>query len=155
MAGIDMQDCINEMELLLPKLMKSIQFTTLKDILGLTMDITLSQFYVCLAVFHNNGCTMSSLADEMSLSPGTITGLVDRLEKQDLVKREHDEIDRRAVTVWLAEKGRNFMNEFQKKKTEYYKTILERVGAENREKFIYLLRIMDQTIIEFLQEKKL
>ena len=153
MAEMDIQECIKEIEILLPKIAQGMQFSTVTEYFDLGQDITMSQFSVLLVISRNNGCSMSSLASEMSLSGGTITGLVDRLEKQQLVKRKHGKTDRRAVSVWLDAKGKKFVNAFQEKKTEYFKTILERVGAENRERFIDSLRIMDQTIMEFLKGK--
>ena len=152
MENISVEEYIEELEITIPKIMRSIQFTTLKDLFGLGLDITLSQFYVLITIFHNNGCKMSSLANEMSLSPGAMTGLVDRLEKQDLVKRTHDTRDRRAVTVWLSDEGKDFISEFQNKKTEYLKAVLNKIGEQNKVKLIQSLRVFNQAITEILHD---
>jgi DNA-binding MarR family transcriptional regulator len=43
--------------------------------------------------------TASQLAEETSLSTGTITGVVDRLEKAGYVRRKRDKDDRRLVFI--------------------------------------------------------
>lgn len=46
------------------------------------------------------------LARGVSLSQATITGILDRLEKESLVKRRRSSVDRRCVLVELTVKGR-------------------------------------------------
>lgn len=152
MENISIDKYIEEIESTIPKIMRSIQFTTLKDLFGLGLDITLSQFYVLVTIFHDTGCKMNSLANKLSLSPGAMTGLVDRLEKQELVERMYDLRDRRVVTVWLSEAGKKFVSEFQKKKTEYLKAVLNKIGEQNKEKLIQSLRAFDQALTEILHD---
>lgn len=61
---------------------------------------------VCVRTLARLGPTTPSvLAREMDLSQATITGIVDRLEAQNLVTRHRDTTDRRRVTVGLSEQG--------------------------------------------------
>jgi len=50
-------------------------------------------------------CPLGRLAAEMYVGAPTVTGIVDRLERDGLVKRFRDEGDRRKVLVGLAPKG--------------------------------------------------
>lgn len=43
--------------------------------------------------------TVGQLAREVSLSPGTVTDILDRLESRDLIKRTRDAEDRRRVLI--------------------------------------------------------
>ncbi|GAB3486842.1 MarR family winged helix-turn-helix transcriptional regulator [Amycolatopsis cihanbeyliensis] len=45
------------------------------------------------------------LAREIGLTPGAVTGMVDRLERAGLVHREPDPFDRRRVVISVAEGG--------------------------------------------------
>jgi DNA-binding MarR family transcriptional regulator len=55
---------------------------------------------VCLrAIVEGTPITPSALAREVSLSQATITGIVDRLVKRDLVERRRDDADRRRVLL--------------------------------------------------------
>ncbi len=43
--------------------------------------------------------TAGELAEQTGLTTGAVTGLVDRLEREGFVKREHDKSDRRRVII--------------------------------------------------------
>jgi DNA-binding MarR family transcriptional regulator len=49
--------------------------------------------------------TLSDLADKAGVTRATMTGLVDTLERDGLVKREHDSGDRRMMLVHVTAKG--------------------------------------------------
>jgi DNA-binding MarR family transcriptional regulator len=50
--------------------------------------------------------TMGELAEMLDVSPRTVTGLVDNLERDGLVKRVDDPVDRRSVYAELTDQGR-------------------------------------------------
>jgi len=154
MDNSDIADLIEEIDILIPEIMKKMEFKSLTEILGIDINLTLSQFHVLMSVVYNDGCPISTLSKSMSLSPGTMTGLVERLEKKDLLIRKHDQSDRRVVTVWLTEKGNDCISNFQRKRTEFLKIILIKMGKENRDMFISLLRTTDEILKNLLQEEK-
>jgi DNA-binding MarR family transcriptional regulator len=55
---------------------------------------------------------LSELADALYCDKTNITGLVDRVEKQDLVERVPDHDDRRVTRLALTEKGREAVDQF-------------------------------------------
>ena len=60
----------------------------------------------CLLALHNHGSLpISKLAQYILVKPSTVTGIVDRLEKKGLVKRERKGSDRRVITIELTEAG--------------------------------------------------
>ena len=61
---------------------------------------------VCLRVLGRLGrCTPSELARHVALSQATVTGIVDRLARRQLVTRARSEADRRLVEVTITEAG--------------------------------------------------
>jgi DNA-binding MarR family transcriptional regulator len=56
---------------------------------------------------------MSTLATLLQRDASNITGLVDRLERQDLVRRERDERDRRVTLVALTDGGKDLHARFE------------------------------------------
>jgi DNA-binding MarR family transcriptional regulator len=57
---------------------------------------------LCLGILAGAGpITPGQLATLIGLSTGSVTGLVDRLERLDLVRRERDEEDRRRIVLHL------------------------------------------------------
>lgn len=54
----------------------------------------------------------SDIADSIGVTRGTITGLLDGLERDEYLERRQDSQDRRALTIRMTEKGRQFMDNF-------------------------------------------
>jgi DNA-binding MarR family transcriptional regulator len=50
-------------------------------------------------VLRKPGIRLGDLSKEVSLSHSTVSGIVDRLEKRGLVKRDPDDLDRRIMRV--------------------------------------------------------
>ena len=62
---------------------------------------------LCLRELERNGeLPLGALANALSLSPATVTGIVDRLEQKELVLRRRRKSDRRSVAVGLTRRGR-------------------------------------------------
>ena len=65
---------------------------------------------VCLRqLAQTEGIGPGRLAKEVSLSPATITGIVDRLENRGLVTRQRSKWDRRQVELYLTDEGRELV----------------------------------------------
>ena len=72
-------------------------------------DITLPRFDLLAQLDRApNGMTLGELSQRMMVSNGNITGLVDRLEEQGLLRRRPSPTDRRAQIVSLTAGGRRF-----------------------------------------------
>ncbi|HRU39227.1 MAG TPA: MarR family transcriptional regulator [Candidatus Goldiibacteriota bacterium] len=64
------------------------------------MNLTLSQLDTMAYLFERKKAKMSDLAKNLGVKMPTMTDTVDKLIKSGMVKREHDEKDRR--TVWIS-----------------------------------------------------
>lgn len=67
--------------------------------------LTFSQFSVLEALYHLGPLCQKELGDKLLQSGGNITMVVNNLEKQGLVVRLRDEIDKRYVLVHLTWRG--------------------------------------------------
>ncbi len=77
-------------------------YKPLLDELGLTYP----QYLVMLALWEEDGPTVSRLGERLSLDSGTLTPLLKRLEAAGLVARIRDAQDERRVHVALTAAGR-------------------------------------------------
>lgn len=67
---------------------------------------------MCLhELLDHDGMTVSQLSKEIFLSPSTVVGILDRLEKQELVKRVRSEEDRRKVMLSVTQAGRQLVED--------------------------------------------
>ncbi|MFN0147240.1 MAG: MarR family winged helix-turn-helix transcriptional regulator [Dehalococcoidia bacterium] len=69
------------------------------------LGLTTAQLRVMFLVRETPGVTAGELATRLSVTPPTISGIVDRLVKLGLVRREDDLADRRLVRNHLTEAG--------------------------------------------------
>jgi len=70
-----------------------------------TPKLTISQFGVLEALYHKGPLCQRDIASKILKSTGNITLVIDNLEKQNLVKRERDNEDRRYLTIHLTAAG--------------------------------------------------
>jgi DNA-binding MarR family transcriptional regulator len=78
----------------------------LRDFLRTRHDTTLPRFDVLAALYRRReGVTMSELSRMLLVSNGNATTVVDRLEKDGLVRRTPSDTDRRTVFVALTPQG--------------------------------------------------
>ena len=78
-----------------------LQSRRMMDACGLTGP----QLVVLREVGRLSGASISALARSVSLSQPTVSGILERLEKRGLVRRERSEQDRRSVFVTLTPQG--------------------------------------------------
>ena len=93
---------------LMPKLIRGIQLDFF-----VRRGVTQTQFLVLGAVLAFEHGTMGALARSLHVTMPTMSGIVDRLVRDRLLRRRLDPEDRRQVVVELTAKGRGFLEEFQ------------------------------------------
>ena len=69
------------------------------------LGLTYPQYLAMLALWERSPLTVGALGEALDLDSGTVTPLLKRLEKQDLVRRRRDPADERRVIVELTASG--------------------------------------------------
>lgn len=77
-------------------------YKPLLDQIGLTYP----QYLAMLALWEEDGVTVSTLGARLYLDSGTLTPLLKRLEKAGFLTRERNEEDERQVLIRLTQEGR-------------------------------------------------
>jgi len=70
-----------------------------------SMRLTSSQFDVIATLGDTDGMTCSELSARTLVTKGTLTGVLDRLAKKGLIRRDQVPHDRRSTKIRLTEKG--------------------------------------------------
>jgi DNA-binding MarR family transcriptional regulator len=73
--------------------------------------ITLAQSWILFALYLKDGLGVKGLAEQLGIDSSAITGLMDRMEKEELLIKRVDPSDRRAFQISLTEKGRKLAEE--------------------------------------------
>ena len=69
------------------------------------IGITYTQYLVLLVLWEQQSCNIKKIAEILKLDSPTITPIVQKLEKMNLVNRVRNEADERVVTVLLTKDG--------------------------------------------------
>ncbi|MGR3219825.1 MAG: MarR family winged helix-turn-helix transcriptional regulator [Candidatus Anammoxibacter sp.] len=69
--------------------------------------LTSQHFFILMYLWEKDGVKSKDLQDLLALESASLTGHIDRMEKAGLVKRQYDPDDRRAIRIYLTEKGKN------------------------------------------------
>lgn len=71
----------------------------------LEYNVTAAQSFVIFDVMDHEGTSVKDIAARIQLDSPAVTGLIDRLVKEDLVERSEDPADRRSLKICLTPKG--------------------------------------------------
>ncbi len=77
------------------------------------LGLTMSQLRVLYMLQAGPGTPAGAVAAQLKVRPSTATGIVDRLVRDGLVRRDRDDMDRRRVRIWLTERGMRVINELR------------------------------------------
>lgn len=102
-------------------------------------NLTAPQFTALQILINSGGMTISELSQKMDLACSTITDLVDRMEKSELVKRTRDEKDKRVVRVTTLKKGGEVLNKVMDKRISFLESKLENLSSEEKESLMNAL----------------
>jgi DNA-binding MarR family transcriptional regulator len=92
-----------------------------------TFDTTLPRFDLMAQVERApNGLRMSELSQRMMVTSGNVTGITDGLERDGLVVRDIDSVDRRVFRVKLTAEGQR---QFRRMASEHERWVVELFGA--------------------------
>jgi DNA-binding MarR family transcriptional regulator len=97
---------LNNIEEVLVALRRVIRATDLHSKhLAKTTGLTAPQILLLQTIRDKGDATIGGLANQISLSQATVTTILDRLEKKELVYRERSKEDKRKVHAFLTEQG--------------------------------------------------
>ena len=104
--------------------------------------LTHQQCMVIQLIAHRNEMTITELCKEMSLAKGTMSGIVQRLEKLGYIEKEKREDDKRNTCIKFSEKGLEFAHNFKKNMSKSFENIFINCNDEDMDEMIVSLRNM-------------
>jgi len=102
-------------------------------------DLTGPQLTVVKLLETVGDLSLSELSEKIRAQNSTVTGIIDRMERENLVTRERSKEDRRVVHIKLTPKGRELAREIPVEPMEIFKGALESLTAQEMRD---LMRIM-------------
>lgn len=118
------------------------------------LNVTRSQWWVLAYLSREDGMTQSQLAEELDMGKVAIGGLIDRLEKSGLLRRDSDVTDRRVNRVFLEPKSKALIANMRKVSHKMNQTILKGLVDEELEATAVTLDAMKNNLLGFLKAEE-
>ena len=135
---MSMDEFADRLLLLTPAFMRKLMRHEQSDVMhGL---LTEPQFWGLEFLREHGPCPVHELADALHLQLSSTSGLVDRLVKMGMVRRERTEADRRVVLLSLTAKGRNTVEKDLEQKKKGFRGFCKPLSAEERYELIEMIR---------------
>lgn len=97
-------------------------------------NITIPQFEALQYLIHNENMTIGELSQKMHLAFSTVTDLIDRMEKAELVSRMKDPNDKRIVRLKVLTKGFDVVQKVLSRRREFLSGRLVSLTDEEKDK---------------------
>lgn len=110
------------------------------------MGLDAAPLSALLKLRRQDGLTITELGDKLFLKASTITSLVDRMERDGLVRRERNKDDRRVVRIFLTEKARNLESKFPNFEQYIREKTKDKLTQEEYQLLIVLLNKMSSAL---------
>ncbi len=123
---------------------------TLKNLVSLPSVRDLSAFLegetaflFIIKDFGDKPATPSQLSEELGVTKGRITAIINSLTRKDMVRLEKVDGDRRKVDVRITEKGKNYIDEKLASTNAFLRSFIDKIGRKDAEE---LMRILNRTV---------
>jgi MarR family transcriptional regulator, organic hydroperoxide resistance regulator len=103
-------------------------------------NVTPPQWGVLVALWEQDGLSLSELAKRSFFDGPTMTGIVDRLEKANLVERRRDSTDRRVISVYLTEEGKRLQDQLPALSEDANRDATAGLSPDEIDRFVHTLR---------------
>ncbi|MCD8144503.1 MAG: MarR family transcriptional regulator [Oscillospiraceae bacterium] len=110
------------------------------------INLTFPQAMV-LSLLETEGIMpISALAEQMGSANSTISGVVDRLERMNFVRRNRSEMDRRVIFVEITEHYQEVRDENAANVAGFFGKILEELNTEDQETVLKGLQMLNSAL---------
>lgn len=99
--------------------------------------VSIPQSFILFSLLEQDGATLKEVGNKTLIDSSSMTVLVDKLEKDGLVERKLDSQDRRAIRVFITDKGRDIAEKVSKIGVKFNSRLYDLLGEGNQKEFIH------------------
>lgn len=110
--------------------------------------ITLPQLFILEFLEREGESRMTELAHFMNVTTAAMTGIVDRLVRDNYAERIYDQNDRRIIKVKLTNEGNSVVRKICERKQQMIVKVFGRISEAEREQYLGILRQIKDILIE-------
>ncbi|KEI10427.1 MarR family transcriptional regulator [Clostridium sp. K25] len=114
--------------LLIKEINSKINFKVTEELKNI--GLTVPQITAIKFIAHRKQVTSSELSEEMSITKATVSGIIDRLEKMNIIKRVRSKEDRRIVYIVFSDEGLNLAKDIRDIMNNCFENIFNNVSEK-------------------------
>lgn len=103
-------------------------------------NLTVPQADVLFTLGNTDGLTLGEIGEKTLITKGTLTGVIDRLEKKGLIARVPCPVDRRCTRASLTAKGKRVFDREFPRQIAHLKIRFDRLAESERKKALACLK---------------
>lgn len=109
-------------------------------------EITIPQYHILDYLNARGDALMREIAGYLFVTPPAVTGLVDKLVKMGLVKRDYSSSDRRVIIVSLTAKGKTVILKIRNQSRELFTSVFKGLSSQERKSFLKITEKMEKLL---------
>lgn len=102
--------------------------------------LTPAQMHAVEMIGHMKSPSMKALASRLGRTMGSLTVMIDRLEKHDLATRQRNPDDRRSYEIVLTESGKAYFEEHERRHLELTEELCLGLDKDEEQQFLTLMQ---------------
>lgn len=114
--------------------------------------VSLGEFRCLRILFQKKELTVNQLAQEMSITSGRVTRIVDGLVAKKLARRVVGKADRRIFNLSLTAKGLKLAEELIQEHVKIHEQIIREIPGESHQQLIEILGQLNRAVATWLAE---
>lgn len=108
------------------------------------LGVSIPQSFILLSLLEENGVTLKELGNRTLIDSSSMTVLVDKLEKDELVERQLDPQDRRAIRVLITRRGREIAEKITVIANDFNARLYQLLGEGNQKEYLMAVKNITQ-----------
>lgn len=117
--------------------------------------ISIAEAHALLEISRTDGISQNELAVSLNLAKSTVSRLVSKIVKRGWVRREQNQLDRRAYQLYLTGQGEQIARELSAARQAKMTSIVEYIPESQRDDVLASIDILIQAIRKGEQNEKL
>lgn len=109
-------------------------------------EVTESQCHALLEISSSKNLTVNQLADKLNLDKSTVSRTVDNLQKNKLIKRTTNKLNRREVVLNVTNQGITLVSKINSTNNQYFEEVFESIKTEELSQFLATLKQVTQNM---------
>jgi DNA-binding MarR family transcriptional regulator len=98
--------------------------------------------------------SLSELSDRIRARNSTVTGIIDRMEREGLVERRRSEEDRRVVHIVLTRQGRQLASEIPVEPVQIFRQVLSELSTRDASDLKRILTRLARRVRELVEDQE-